>query len=153
MKSNYLHAKQLATQLWNDQRGAVISIELILLSTIVVIGIIVGLATYRDSVMQELADTGIAISVLDQSYSMTTDLDPSTGGTQSTFDQDFGNSTPGMGVTPRVNVSVTVFDSTYEDNNDSGDNIVAGREGTSVADPAGDAPAGITFTAPVNEGP
>ncbi len=148
MKQNAI--VQIARRLWDDESGAVMSTEIILIATIVVIGAIVGLATYRDAIVQELADTGIAISTLNQSYLMVTDIDGSGG---QTVTQDFGDSDPGVGVTPRVSVTVTVFDSSYTDNNDSGDNTGAGTEGQNVADPAGGAPGLITFTPAANEGP
>lgn len=54
--------------LWTDQTGFVVSSELVLVATIVVIGLLVGLATIRDQVLQELADAADAISEVDQSY-------------------------------------------------------------------------------------
>jgi Flp pilus assembly pilin Flp len=55
-------------KLWNDEAGAIISAELVLVMTIVVIGMIVGLKSLRDGVVSELADVGQAISNLNQSY-------------------------------------------------------------------------------------
>ncbi len=52
-----------------DEAGFVVSTELILISTITVIGMIVGLTTVRDVVVIELADVADAISEIDQSYS------------------------------------------------------------------------------------
>lgn len=60
---------KVLTQLWQDDQGFVISAELILVATILVIGMIVGLATLRDQVVQELGDVGAAFSQLVQSYS------------------------------------------------------------------------------------
>lgn len=54
---------------WNDQAGFVISTELALVATILVIGMIVGLASIRDQVVQELADVAAMLSQLNQSYS------------------------------------------------------------------------------------
>ncbi len=59
----------LFTQLWKDQAGAVLSAELILVATILVLGMIVGLTTVRDQVVQELGDVAIAIASMNQSYS------------------------------------------------------------------------------------
>ena len=56
-------------KLWNDEAGAILSAELVLIATILVIGMIVGLASLRDAVVTELADVGQAISNLNQSYS------------------------------------------------------------------------------------
>ena len=61
--------KRVFTRLWNDEAGFVISSELVLVATILVIGMIVGLTTVRDQVVQELADVAGAISDINQSYS------------------------------------------------------------------------------------
>jgi Flp pilus assembly pilin Flp len=55
--------------LLRDDRGFLASSELILIATIVVIGLITGLVTVRDQVIQELADVADAVSEFDQSYS------------------------------------------------------------------------------------
>ena len=60
---------RVLTRLWNDEAGFVISSELVLVATILVIGMIVGLTTVRDQVVQELADVAGAISDINQSYS------------------------------------------------------------------------------------
>lgn len=54
--------------LWNDQQGFIVSIELILLSTILVIGLITGMTALRDAVVSELSDVGGAIQDLNQGY-------------------------------------------------------------------------------------
>lgn len=58
----------MLNRLWNDQAGFVVSAELVLIATILVIGLIVGWATVRDQVMQELGDVAAAISQINQSY-------------------------------------------------------------------------------------
>jgi uncharacterized membrane protein len=55
-------------RLWNDQDGFVITTELLLIVTILVIGLIVGMVVVRDAVIQELGDVAAAIGALDQSY-------------------------------------------------------------------------------------
>ena len=60
---------RMLSRLWADDLGAVISAELVLVLTILVLGMIVGLTSLRDQVVQELADVGAAISQLNQSYS------------------------------------------------------------------------------------
>jgi hypothetical protein len=55
-------------RLWNDEAGFIISAELVLVATIVVIGMIVGLVVVRNQVVQELVDVGQAIGQLSQSY-------------------------------------------------------------------------------------
>ncbi len=61
--------KNLVMRLWHDEAGFVVSTELILIATIVVIGLITGLTTVRDAVVHELADVADAVSEIDQSYS------------------------------------------------------------------------------------
>ena len=56
-------------RLWKDETGAVVSAEIMLVATILVIGVIVGLKSVRDSVVTELADVAQAISNVNQSYS------------------------------------------------------------------------------------
>jgi Flp pilus assembly pilin Flp len=59
-------------RLWADQAGFVVSTELVLVATILVIGMVVGLVTVRDQVVQELADLAAAIGSVNQSYEYTT---------------------------------------------------------------------------------
>lgn len=56
-------------RLWGEDTGAIVSAEIVLIMTILVIGVIVGLKSVRDSVVSELADVAQAIANLDQSYS------------------------------------------------------------------------------------
>jgi Flp pilus assembly pilin Flp len=56
-------------KLWNDEVGALVSAEIVLVATILVIGMIVGLSSLRNSVVAELADVGAAIGNINQSYS------------------------------------------------------------------------------------
>jgi hypothetical protein len=55
-------------RLWRDEGGVIISAELVLVSTILVIGCIVGLCVARNQVVQELVDVGQAIGSVSQSY-------------------------------------------------------------------------------------
>jgi len=54
---------------WNDEAGFIVSAELILVSTILVIGLIVGLIEVQSAVIHELNDVGEAIGSVNQSYS------------------------------------------------------------------------------------
>jgi len=56
-------------RLWNEEVGAIVSAEIMLVASILVIGVIVGLKSVRDSVVTELADVAQAISNVNQSYS------------------------------------------------------------------------------------
>ena len=62
---------RLANRLWHDQAGFVITTELVLLSSVVVIGLVTGLTCLRNAVTEELSDVACTISSLDQSYSYT----------------------------------------------------------------------------------
>jgi hypothetical protein len=57
--------------LWNDESGAVLSAELVLVMTILVLGVIVGLSEVAVAVNTELNDISNAIGALDQSYFFT----------------------------------------------------------------------------------
>ncbi|MGO8752222.1 MAG: hypothetical protein ACLQNE_40300 [Thermoguttaceae bacterium] len=52
-------------RLWADEAGFIISAELVLVATIVVIGVIVGLASLRNSIVQELIDASQAVAAID----------------------------------------------------------------------------------------
>ncbi len=56
------------SRLWKDEGGFVVSFELILVATLLVIGIMVGLATLRNSVNAELAEVADAIMSISQGY-------------------------------------------------------------------------------------
>jgi Flp pilus assembly pilin Flp len=56
-------------RLWNEEDGFVVSAELVLVATILVLGMIVGLASLRDQVVQELGDVAAAVSQMVQTYS------------------------------------------------------------------------------------
>lgn len=53
---------------WADESGFLVSSELILIATLLVIGLIVGLSEVQNGVTQELNDVGDAIGRLNQSY-------------------------------------------------------------------------------------
>jgi hypothetical protein len=56
-------------KLWNDEAGFIVSAELVLIATILVLGMIVGLVSVRDQVVQELGDVALAFGRFNQSYS------------------------------------------------------------------------------------
>jgi len=60
--------KSLA-RIWSDETGAIVSIEIVLVATILVIGAIVGLEAVRGAVVTELADLAQAVGNVNQSYS------------------------------------------------------------------------------------
>jgi hypothetical protein len=53
---------------WNDEEGVILSAEIVLLGTILVLGMIVGLVEVQSAVVAEMSDLGDAIGNMDQSY-------------------------------------------------------------------------------------
>ena len=52
----------------NDENGFIVSAELVLVATLLVIGLIVGLSSIQHAVVAELNDVGDAIGSVNQSY-------------------------------------------------------------------------------------
>ncbi|SFI08752.1 hypothetical protein [Planctomicrobium piriforme] len=55
-------------QLLNDEAGFIVSAELVLVATILVLGLIVGLSQVQYAVVEELNDVAHAIGALNQSF-------------------------------------------------------------------------------------
>lgn len=58
----------LLSQLLNDEAGFIVSAELVLVSTILVLGMVVGLSEVANGINQELEDVGTAFGRVNQSY-------------------------------------------------------------------------------------
>lgn len=56
--------------LWNDEAGVILSAELVLISTILVLGLLTGLVELQCSIVAELSDLSSAFGNLDQSYNI-----------------------------------------------------------------------------------
>ena len=54
--------------LWRDERGAVVTAELVIITTVLGLGLIAGLTELRNAVACELAELAGAIRAFDQSY-------------------------------------------------------------------------------------
>jgi Flp pilus assembly pilin Flp len=85
----------LLTTLYADDRGFIVSVELILIVTIVVIGMIAGLTVLRDAIISELEDVSQAVMAIDQQQSVNRPLEPipetigkAPGGTRSLVGQN-----------------------------------------------------------------
>jgi len=61
---------KVARKIWNDEQGFVVSSELVLIATVVVIGLLTGLAAVRDALISELSDVAGAIQDINESYSI-----------------------------------------------------------------------------------
>ncbi len=57
--------------LWNDESGVILSAEIVLVGTILVLGMIVGLVELQCAVIGELSDLSSAIGNFDQSLQVT----------------------------------------------------------------------------------
>ena len=53
---------------WKDEEGVILSAEIVLLGTILVLGMIVGLVELQAAVVAEMSDLGDAIGNMDQSF-------------------------------------------------------------------------------------
>ena len=60
--------KNIITQLANDEAGFIVSAELVLISTIAVLGLIVGLTEVSFGINQELEDVGAAFGSVNQGF-------------------------------------------------------------------------------------
>jgi Flp pilus assembly pilin Flp len=61
---------KLFQRLWRDDAGAIIAAEYLFIATILVIGIIVGLANVRDAIVTELSELANAYLALSQGYTI-----------------------------------------------------------------------------------
>jgi len=127
--------RSLFAQLLRDDRGFVVSAELILVATVVVLGLIAGLATLRNQLVQELGDSAMATSQLNQGYSYSTDINGEGNSTTLTYGD--------------VVIEISIGDSTYTDLADVGD-FSPGNENTQdgsgrANDVGGQPPAGIVI--------
>lgn len=80
-------------RLWNDEAGFVVSTEMTMVASVVVLGLTAGAVAVRDQVVQELSDTAQAIASFDQSfsYSAITGCNSSSAGVSFQDARDFGD--------------------------------------------------------------
>lgn len=125
--------KRLLLNLWRDEVGLVQSTELVFITSIVGIGMLVGLSAYRDGLVDELADNAHAVGALNQSYSLSIAANAPAGitvtGSTVTVTKNFGS----------VTVSSTLSNYSYTDLADAGDATPIVRSNTSSVNEA-DAP-------------
>ena len=62
--------RQNLLKLWHDTRGEASAASMLLLMTILALGAIAGLTTFRDQLVQELGDVATALESVNQSYSL-----------------------------------------------------------------------------------
>ena len=78
----------LFRKLWADDAGFVVSAELVLVATLLVIGLICGLTSLRNQIVQELVDVGQAIGSISQSYAYAGTAKCGVGNTDGAFYKD-----------------------------------------------------------------
>jgi len=59
---------RLANCLWQDENGVILSAELVIVGSVLVVGLITGMTTLQEAVNGEMEDLAGAIGSLDQSY-------------------------------------------------------------------------------------
>ncbi len=105
--------KTVIARLWMEDVGAIVSAEIMLVATVLVLGVIVGLKSVRDSVVTELADVAQAFANINQSYSYSgvTGHGAMSGGGSFGDAQDFcdSNSYPYDGAQESKCVNVAAF--------------------------------------------
>lgn len=79
---------KVLARLWADEAGFIVSAELVLVATILVIGMIVGLVSLRNQVVQELVDVGQAVGSMTQSYAYAGTTKPCIANTSGSFYYD-----------------------------------------------------------------
>lgn len=85
-------------RLWSEETGAILSAEVMLVASILVIGVIAGLTSVRDSVTTELADFAQALANVNQSYSFSSIAGHHTYGSGGAFTDllDFCDTSTGL---------------------------------------------------------
>jgi hypothetical protein len=84
------------TKLWNDDGGAIVSIEILFIIVILVIGLIAGWAALRQGTVFEYASVGNAVALLDEGYYIAPVV-PTTGNSDGTWVvHGFTNNTPAI---------------------------------------------------------
>ncbi len=76
--------RNLMRKLWSDDRGALIATEYLFVTTILVIGTVVGLTNLREAINAELTELGNALLALSQGFTVsgTSGAGASTDGSQ-----------------------------------------------------------------------
>jgi hypothetical protein len=87
--------RDLIRKLWSDDRGALIATEYLFVSTILVIGTVVGLTNVRNAINAELTELGNALLALSQSFTVS-----GTSGSTGSSDGSAAVDTPGLLTAP-----------------------------------------------------
>ena len=60
----------MLTKFWHDETGGILCAEIVMVGTVLVCGVITGLASLRDAVITELGDLAAAVGAFDQSFTV-----------------------------------------------------------------------------------
>ena len=103
--------KTTIARLYHETDGAIVSAEIMLVMTILVLGTIVGLKSVRDSVVSELADVAQAIANVNQGYCYSAVGGPAghTGGGEFKDQADFCDTAWGHGTQESKCVNVAAY--------------------------------------------
>ncbi len=63
--------KRLANCLWRDEHGVILSTEIVIIGSVLVVGLITGMVSLQEAVNREMEDVAGAIGSLNQSYRFT----------------------------------------------------------------------------------
>jgi hypothetical protein len=100
--------RHLLQKLWDDDGGALLATEWIIIATILVLGVITGLVAARNAILAELLDFANAVVSLNQSFSTTgqSNCQGSTAGSSfmDATDSIMNMSTPASRGSPAVGV-------------------------------------------------
>ena len=97
-----VRGRHLASLLYADDRGSISAVGYILITAIVAIGILAGATTIRDQLVQELADFGLGLENLNQSFTVNATYANGDTWNASYTDTPAGNDVPGSSATVSV---------------------------------------------------
>lgn len=90
---------RLCQRFWQEEDGAILSSELLLVSTLLVVGLVAGLDATRSAILTEMSDVSAAIGTMNQSFSVSgiTSPNASTAGSMFVDSVDQGDPTQQFG--------------------------------------------------------
>ena len=59
---------RILNRFWSDESGESSAASILLITTLLALGVMVGLSTARNTLVQQLGDVGVALENIDQSY-------------------------------------------------------------------------------------
>lgn len=84
--------------LWKDEAGFLVASELVLVSTILVLGMVVGMTSVSHAINHELVDVASAYDSVNQSYRYDGLFDPHKGGNYGSSFDDYSDYSGGLSI-------------------------------------------------------